>query len=74
MSRVTDSARGGGSSGVAGFYASGPGGIWILSSRGTHLGTIVAPEPPANFAWGDVDGRSLYMAAGLATRGPLPGE
>ena len=44
-------------------YVSGPGGIWIISPAGKHLGTIKAPELPANFAWGDDDGRTLYMTA-----------
>jgi gluconolactonase len=44
-------------------YVSGPGGVWILSSEGRHLGTIRGPELPANFAWGDADGRTLYMTA-----------
>jgi gluconolactonase len=44
-------------------YASGPGGVWILSPAGQHLGTIRAPELPANFAWGDNDGKTLYMTA-----------
>jgi gluconolactonase len=44
-------------------YVSGPGGIWIISAAGKHLGTIQAPEIPANFAWGDDDGRTLYMTA-----------
>lgn len=44
-------------------YVSGPGGIWILSPAGKHLGTIRAPELPANFAFGDADGRTLYMTA-----------
>jgi gluconolactonase len=43
-------------------YVSGPGGLWILSATGTHLGTIVTPEHPHNFAWGD-DGHSLYLTA-----------
>ena len=43
-------------------YVSGPGGVWILSPQGKHLGTIQAPELPANFAWGD-DGKTLYMTA-----------
>jgi gluconolactonase len=43
-------------------YVSGPGGLWILSPDGQHLGTIVTPEHPHNFAWGD-DGRSLYVTA-----------
>jgi gluconolactonase len=43
-------------------YTSGPGGIWVLSPEGTHLGTIRPPETPANCAWGD-DGKTLYMTA-----------
>ena len=44
-------------------YAAGPGGIWIISPSGTHLGTIAPPETPANMAWGDADARTLYMTA-----------
>jgi gluconolactonase len=44
-------------------YVSGPGGLWILSPEAKHLGTIRTPELPANFAWGDEDGRTLYMTA-----------
>jgi gluconolactonase len=44
-------------------YVSGPGGLWILSPEGKHLGTIVGPEHPHNFAWGDADGKTLYMCA-----------
>jgi gluconolactonase len=48
---------------VAGnLYVSGPGGLWILSPSGKHLGTIRGPRLAANFAWGD-DGRSLYLTA-----------
>jgi gluconolactonase len=45
-------------------YVSAPGGVWVLSPEGRHLGTIrVTDERPANFAWGDADGRTLYMTA-----------
>ncbi|HET9270502.1 MAG TPA: SMP-30/gluconolactonase/LRE family protein [Vicinamibacterales bacterium] len=44
-------------------YVSGPGGLWILSPEGRHLGTIVGPEHPHNLAWGDDDGRTLYLTA-----------
>ena len=44
-------------------FVSGPGGVWVLSPEGKHLGTVVGPELPANFAWGDSDGRTLYMTA-----------
>ena len=43
-------------------YVSGPGGLWILSAGGKHLGTIIAPKHPHNFAWGD-DGKTLYLCA-----------
>ena len=44
-------------------YVSGPGGLWILSPAGKHLGTIVGPEHPHNFAWGDADAKTLYLTA-----------
>jgi gluconolactonase len=44
-------------------YVSGPGGLWIVSPEGRRLGTLVLPELPANFAWGDADSRTLYMTA-----------
>lgn len=43
-------------------YAAGPGGVWVYSPDGKHLGTIITPENPANCAWGD-DGKSLYITA-----------
>lgn len=43
-------------------YASGPGGVWVFSADGKHLGTIRPPETPANCNWGD-DGKSLYITA-----------
>lgn len=44
-------------------YVSGPGGLWIISKEGKHLGTIVAPLHPHNLAWGDVDRQTLYLTA-----------
>jgi gluconolactonase len=44
-------------------YGVGPGGVWILSPQGKHLGTIKAAEEPANLAWGDADGKTLYLTA-----------
>ena len=44
-------------------YVSGPGGLWIISAEGTHLGTVAGPEHPHNMAWGDDDGRTLYLTA-----------
>ena len=44
-------------------YVSGPGGLWIVSPQGKHLGTIIGHKHPHNMAWGDDDGRTLYLAA-----------
>ena len=43
-------------------WASGPGGIVVISPEGDHLGTIRPPEQPANAAFGN-DGRTLYLTA-----------
>ena len=44
-------------------YVCGPGGIWILSPAGERLGLLQLPEDPHNVAWGDGDGRTLYVTA-----------
>ena len=44
-------------------FVCGPAGIWVLSPEGHHLGTIRPPEAPHNLAWGDDDGRTLYVTA-----------
>ena len=44
-------------------YATGPGGVLVISPQGKHLGTILIPEIAANCAWGDADGKTLYVTA-----------
>lgn len=44
-------------------YGAGPGGVWIISPVGKHLGTIKVPEVVGNVAWGDADGKTLYITA-----------
>ncbi len=44
-------------------YATGPAGIMIFSPEAKLLGTIQFPELPANCAWGDADGKTLYVTA-----------
>ncbi len=60
-------------------FGTGPGGVWVFAPDGTHLGTIMPDESPANVGWGD-DGRTLYMTAQtglyrirLTTAGSIPG-
>jgi gluconolactonase len=43
-------------------YGSGPGGIWVFSADGKHIGTIKPGETPANCGWAD-DGKTLYITA-----------
>ena len=43
-------------------WATGPGGLWVFTPEGKHLGTIKLPEQPANCAWGE-DGKTLFMTA-----------
>lgn len=44
-------------------YSAGPGGVWIFSPSGIHLGTIDIPEKVGNLAWGGGDDRTLFIAA-----------
>lgn len=46
-------------------YACGPGGLWVFSPEGAHLGTIVTPEPPTNCGWGR-GFRGLYLTTGTS--------
>jgi gluconolactonase len=43
-------------------FATGPGGVLILSPEGRHLGTIETGRPTANCTFGD-DGSTLYITA-----------
>lgn len=44
-------------------WCTGSGGVWVFDKNGTHLGTVKCPEVPANCAWGDQDGKTLYITA-----------
>jgi gluconolactonase len=44
-------------------YSSGPGGVWIISPEGKHIGTIKVPEVVSNVGWGEKDGKTLYITA-----------
>jgi gluconolactonase len=44
-------------------YSTGPGGIWIFSPALEHIGTLDIPERTGNLAWGDADGKALYIMA-----------
>jgi gluconolactonase len=44
-------------------WETGPGGIWIITPEGKHIGTIKTPELSANVEFGDPDHKTLYIAA-----------
>ena len=43
-------------------WASGPGGLWVFTPDGKHIGTVKPPETPANVGWAE-DGKTLYITA-----------
>jgi gluconolactonase len=45
-------------------YFGGPGGLWIVSPAGKHLGTVLIPGGHSNLAFGDADGKALYLTTG----------
>jgi len=45
-------------------FATGPGGVWIISPEGKRLGRLETGERTANVAWGN-DGSVLYLAADM---------
>jgi gluconolactonase len=47
-------------------YCTGPGGLWIISPDGKHLGTILVPQVIRNVSFGAPDGKTIYMAAAKA--------
>ena len=59
-------------------FATGPGGVFVISPEGVHLGTISTGEAIANCGWGD-DGSTLYLTANhwlcrikTSTKGKIP--
>jgi len=44
-------------------FCTGPGRIWVIDPQGRLVGKIETPEAAANLAWGDADGKTLYITA-----------
>lgn len=43
-------------------WGAAPGGVWIVSPEGKHIGTIVVPEVVGNVEFGGKDRKTLYIA------------
>jgi gluconolactonase len=44
-------------------WVTGPGGLWVFSPAGEHLGVLETPETPSNLAWGGDDWKTLFITA-----------
>jgi len=42
-------------------WVTGPGGVWVISSEGEHLGTVKIPENVGNLTWGGADWHTLFI-------------
>lgn len=42
-------------------WVTGPGGVWVISPEGEHLGTIKVPENVGNLTWGGADWHTLFI-------------
>ncbi len=52
-------------------YSTGEGGVWIVSSQGKRLGTILTPRRATNLTFGGDDARTLYVT-GVAFLARIP--
>ncbi len=65
----TEAGKGGTADGMrvdtsGNLYVTGPGGIWIWTPQGEHLGIIALPKQPANLSWGGAGYSTLFITAG----------
>lgn len=44
-------------------WVTGPGGIWVISPEGEHLGVVPFPENTGNLTWGGPDWKWLFVPA-----------
>ena len=59
-------------------WVTGPGGVWVLSAQGEHLGTLAAPETVGSLCWGGHDMHTLFLMSSTTVHmvrtivGPAP--
>jgi gluconolactonase len=49
-------------------WVTGPGGIWVLTPEGEHLGTVAVPENVASLCWGGDDMHTLFLTSTTTVR------
>lgn len=42
-------------------WVTGPGGVWVISPEGEHLGVVRVPETVGNLTWGGADWKQLFL-------------
>jgi gluconolactonase len=42
-------------------WVTGPGGVWVLTPEGEHLGTVSTPEVCGSLCWGGADQHTLFL-------------
>ncbi len=42
-------------------WVTGPGGVWVFSTDGEHIGTVKVPQNVGNLTWGGDDWHTLFM-------------
>jgi gluconolactonase len=42
-------------------WVTGPGGVWVISAAGEHLGVVEVPEGVGNLTWGGEDWHTLFL-------------
>ena len=42
-------------------WVTGPGGVWVISPEGEHLGVVEMPERTGNLTWGGDDRKTLFV-------------
>jgi gluconolactonase len=59
-------------------WVTGPGGVWVLTPEGEHLGTVATPEVCGSLCWGGRDMHSLFLVTSTTAHvvetmvGPAP--
>jgi gluconolactonase len=47
-------------------WVTAPGGLWVYSPSGEHIGKVRVPEQVANLAWGGPDFHTLFLTASMS--------
>jgi gluconolactonase len=49
-------------------WLTGPGGVWVITQDGEHLGTVPVPEVVGSLCWGGDDMHTLFLTSTSTVR------